>query len=180
MRDDGTWQTKSHISEKERYQRYLASREWAVLKNLVRGRSKGVCEHCRSRPASQVHHSTYIRKYKEQLSDLQHVCADCHEYLSGKTEFDLSIYYCPPYPGDIYGDHLADHPRYSAYRDAWIALWFSYYDIEQNLEWWCNRDNFPIEAWIAGEIETESPTKWRIKEGLSRASQYCSGITEPY
>jgi hypothetical protein len=72
----------------EKRQLYYASREWAILKEAVRKRSRGVCEWCRNAPGTQTHHQTYERLYCEQLDDLLHVCAPCHEFLSGKRGRD--------------------------------------------------------------------------------------------
>ena len=72
----------------EQYHRYLASREWALLKNKVARRSFGLCENCHNDEATQVHHLTYARIYKERLVDLQHVCNNCHEFLSARTDTD--------------------------------------------------------------------------------------------
>lgn len=70
------------------YGRYLASREWAVLKAQVRRRSGGNCERCRLSPAKETHHLTYERLGRERLEDLQDVCRGCHAFVSGKTDFD--------------------------------------------------------------------------------------------
>jgi hypothetical protein len=70
------------------YQRYLASREWAVLKEQVRQRSRGLCERCARRPYEQTHHVTYERIGAEHLDDLLGVCGLCHEYLSAKRASD--------------------------------------------------------------------------------------------
>lgn len=69
---------------KEKYQAYLASREWALKKQAVRERCSGICEHCGEEPMYSVHHQTYARLYCEDLADLLGVCDDCHRYLSGK------------------------------------------------------------------------------------------------
>lgn len=71
---------------REKYQIYLASREWGLLKKSVHLRSGGVCEHCLISRADEVHHQTYIRKYKERLSDLLHVCRPCHKFLGGYSD----------------------------------------------------------------------------------------------
>lgn len=73
---------------REKYHLYLASREWALLKEAVRARSRGVCERCRNSPTENVHHKTYERIYMEQPEDLIHVCRPCHEFLSGKNDYD--------------------------------------------------------------------------------------------
>lgn len=70
------------------YHEYLASREWAILKNAVRERSGGVCERCGLAPHTQTHHLTYERLGNERLEDLQGVCRGCHEFLSAKSSFD--------------------------------------------------------------------------------------------
>ena len=70
------------------YHRYLASREWAIRREAVRVRSLGVCERCHLLPMAQVHHLTYARIGREADSDLQGLCAPCHEYESGKRDID--------------------------------------------------------------------------------------------
>lgn len=72
----------------EKYHCYLCSREWKVRVMKVRKRSKGICERCKKNKATQTHHLTYIRKYKEKLSDLQDLCEGCHKYVSGKSDID--------------------------------------------------------------------------------------------
>ena len=68
------------------YKRYLASREWAVLKRRVRERSQGWCERCRARPYQETHHLTYERIGRERLEDLQALCRPCHAYESGDPD----------------------------------------------------------------------------------------------
>jgi hypothetical protein len=82
------------------YQRYLASREWAVLKRMVRERSYGACERCgagRLDPnesnIAAVHHLTYERIGHELLEDLLGVCAGCHAWLSGLSDIDPVVEY---------------------------------------------------------------------------------------
>jgi len=77
------------------YQRYLASREWALLREAVKMRASitgdpayAVCERCNGAPVRATHHLTYERVGRETLDDLLGVCAGCHEYLSGKSEED--------------------------------------------------------------------------------------------
>ena len=67
------------------YQRYLAGREWALLREQVRERSGDHCENCFMEPQQAVHHLTYKRIGHENLEDLMAVCNDCHEYFSGKS-----------------------------------------------------------------------------------------------
>ncbi len=74
--------------ERERYQQYLCSREWSVLKEAVKRRCGGICERCKHYQMNHVHHLTYIRKYQELLEDLQAQCMPCHEYTHGKRDRD--------------------------------------------------------------------------------------------
>lgn len=67
---------------------YLASREWALLKEQVRVRSGGCCERCAVGDHEQTHHVTYERLGHERLDDLLGVCEACHLYLSGKSDDD--------------------------------------------------------------------------------------------
>lgn len=77
---------------KSEYHKYLASREWALLKNAVNERSKGGCERCGIGKHEATHHLTYERIGKESLDDLVGICEDCHEYLSGKSTEDPAKY----------------------------------------------------------------------------------------
>jgi hypothetical protein len=72
----------------ERYQTYLASREWGLKREGVIRRSGGICERCRRHPGRAVHHLTYARLYDERLEDLQHICGGCHDYQHGKSPHD--------------------------------------------------------------------------------------------
>jgi replicative DNA helicase len=74
--------------EREKYQYYLCSREWAVLKEGIHKRAEGVCERCGQYPIDAVHHLTYARKYAEELDDLAGWCKHCHEYTHGKALWD--------------------------------------------------------------------------------------------
>ncbi len=75
-------------NESERYNLYLASREWAVKKQAVHERAGGLCERCRRHPIAAVHHLTYIRKYNEDLMDLQAICRGCHDFVHAKSNTD--------------------------------------------------------------------------------------------
>lgn len=80
------WKKLPNGSEKKHA--YYASREWAVLKEQVRERACHKCERCGSYENLQVHHQTYIRFYRERLSDLLYVCEQCHLFISGKSHSD--------------------------------------------------------------------------------------------
>jgi hypothetical protein len=76
---------------KEKYSAYLCSREWSVLKEAVKSRSKGWCERCTINPMDHVHHLTYERKYEERLEDLQACCKQCHEFIHAKSDADPAL-----------------------------------------------------------------------------------------
>ena len=73
---------------KEKYQMYLASREWAEKRDGVRKRSGGICERCNWNKSDHVHHKTYIRKYNEKPYDLQALCKGCHDFTHNKSDVD--------------------------------------------------------------------------------------------
>lgn len=79
---------RSGANDKERYHRYLCSREWGLLREQVRKRCGNVCERCHHFSMSHVHHLTYIRKYNERLEDLQGLCEGCHDFTHGKIDRD--------------------------------------------------------------------------------------------
>ena len=70
------------------YQEYLASREWALLREQVRARNGGRCERCWRAPHEDTHHQTYARVGCERLEDLLGVCRPCHAFLSGRSDVD--------------------------------------------------------------------------------------------
>ena len=79
------------MSERVDYGRYLASREWALLKEQVRLRCWGHCERCLVGSYEETHHLTYERIGHEVLDDLLAVCRNCHEFLSGKSDTDPAL-----------------------------------------------------------------------------------------
>lgn len=64
-----------------RYDEYLQSPEWKARRALVIERAAGLCEGCRLRPPTQVHHRTYRHVGREFIFELAAVCDDCHEVL---------------------------------------------------------------------------------------------------
>jgi hypothetical protein len=66
------------------------------LGEAVKRRSGGVCERCHKNYGSHTHHWTYIRKYRERLEDLGHLCVGCHEFETGLISIDPSLL-----PGEI-------------------------------------------------------------------------------
>ena len=80
------------------YGSYLASREWALLKEQVLERSGGICERCYNAPYQETHHKTYARIGHENVSDLLAVCSPCHRYLSAKSNVDPTLRDLPGWP----------------------------------------------------------------------------------
>jgi hypothetical protein len=76
--------------DKSEYHKYLASREWALLKNQVNKRSGGKCERCMVGNYDSTHHITYERIGHEKIEDILAVCEGCHKFLSGKSSADPS------------------------------------------------------------------------------------------
>jgi len=79
---------KTIENPRDKYQAYLCSREWSVLKEEVHKRSGGRCERCKTLPGNAVHHLNYERKFNESLDDLQHNCHPCHNFTHAKSGFD--------------------------------------------------------------------------------------------
>lgn len=63
------------------YNQYLKTDKWRKKRAAVLERAKGLCEGCRSKEATQVHHLTYDRVGNEMLFDLVAVCDECHEVI---------------------------------------------------------------------------------------------------
>lgn len=77
--------------DREKRQAYYCSREWGLKKEAVHQRSGGVCERCHKNPGEAVHHKTYIRLFNELLTDLWHLCSDCHDFVHGRGDVDHTI-----------------------------------------------------------------------------------------
>lgn len=89
----------------EKYQKYIASRDWGILKNLVMRRAQGICEYCYLRAATAIHHVTYARIYNERLDDLRAICEECHLHEHGLDASVDRFEACPrcDRPGEITG-----------------------------------------------------------------------------
>ena len=78
----------------DKYEAYLCSPEWAAKRLAVLRRARNTCEKCKASRATQVHHLTYIRKYRELLTDLIALCGECHEAIhkpKESVENDISV-----------------------------------------------------------------------------------------
>lgn len=127
----GEWR---HIADdREKYQAYLCSREWALLRNAVRERCGGKCERCKVNEMDCVHHLTYARKYDERLDDLAGWCNSCHEFTHGKSDHDpaerspIVIPFCGRLVKTFY---LAGKITGTDWRDAIVPNW-----SEENHSW---------------------------------------------
>lgn len=66
--------------QKLAHDQYLQSDAWRDKRAAVMDRANGLCEGCRQRPATQVHHLTYAHHGNELLWELVAVCRGCHEH----------------------------------------------------------------------------------------------------
>lgn len=64
-----------------KYINYLKSTEWEIKRQLVLSRENNKCQTCNSTSNLHIHHWTYVRIFKEELSDLYCLCSDCHSNL---------------------------------------------------------------------------------------------------
>jgi 5-methylcytosine-specific restriction endonuclease McrA len=64
------------------YINYIRSAEWKAKRLQVLTRDKYLCQVCKKKLATQVHHKTYARFGHELLEDLLSACRSCHGILS--------------------------------------------------------------------------------------------------
>jgi hypothetical protein len=60
------------------YSWYLGSAFWRERREHILLRANHTCEKCGKRPATEVHHLTYLRVFNEFPSDLVALCRQCH------------------------------------------------------------------------------------------------------
>lgn len=66
-------------AESERYEKYLQSLQWQILRQAVLDRALGQCEICgQGAERLEVHHLHYERIYHEWPVDLVALCISCH------------------------------------------------------------------------------------------------------
>lgn len=70
----------------EWYTNYLQSDEWANKRGLVFDRCNKICEGCRLKEATVVHHKTYANVGREFLFELVGVCERCHTEIHKQAE----------------------------------------------------------------------------------------------
>lgn len=69
------------FNRKTAYYWYLNSRFWQERRRHAFILAKGTCEECKERKATQVHHLTYLRIFRELPTDLAALCETCHAKL---------------------------------------------------------------------------------------------------
>lgn len=63
------------------YSEYLMTENWRAKRRAVFERCGQVCEGCRERKATEVHHITYEHIYDEFLFELVGLCNECHSRM---------------------------------------------------------------------------------------------------
>lgn len=83
-----------HESKPTFYQAYLNSPGWRAVRNAALHRAGFKCYTCGGRRDLQVHHLTYERLGAERNSDLQVLCANCHEgqHIRDTEQSEAGIY----------------------------------------------------------------------------------------
>lgn len=77
------------------YHKYLKSFTWHLKRHLRMIYAGHKCELCGNRKGLQCHHRTYIRLYREKLSDLQILCENCHKLADEKRRYSKALQtYC--------------------------------------------------------------------------------------
>jgi 5-methylcytosine-specific restriction endonuclease McrA len=79
-RDRSEWRTK--------WNAYLQSPEWALLREQVLERFGRRCAICNAKGALSVHHRTYERAMHEDVQDLTALCSACHKLFSKRLAPD--------------------------------------------------------------------------------------------
>lgn len=68
-----------HVRFQAWYSAYLLSPEWRARRDAAMNRDQHLCQGCRRKAATQVHHLTYARVGRELLIDLTSLCDECHD-----------------------------------------------------------------------------------------------------
>jgi hypothetical protein len=69
---------RSALNRLTAYGWYLGSAFWRERREHILQRANHTCEKCGKRPATEVHHLTYLRVFNEVPSDLLALCRQCH------------------------------------------------------------------------------------------------------
>lgn len=71
------------------YNAYLDSPKWAEKRQRVLERDNYLCQACRTRKATQVHHLSYKHVKREPLFELVSVCDVCHVFITQMDRGEL-------------------------------------------------------------------------------------------
>src|SRR5262245_39740263 len=66
------------LNHRSAYEWYRCSPSWHERRQWILKRARGICEMCRKRPATEIHHLTYKRVFNENPADLMALCRQCH------------------------------------------------------------------------------------------------------
>ena len=79
------WKPKKKLRFKKRvpikfksYNEYMASSLWRRRRKQILKRANYMCESCKIRKATQVHHKTYKHLFNEYPNELIALCGTCH------------------------------------------------------------------------------------------------------
>ncbi len=78
-------------SSRESYRAYLASPAWQEKREAAFRRCGGICEGCKSAPATEIHHVTYERFKRELPGDLAALCHACHRKADERQRVEKEI-----------------------------------------------------------------------------------------
>ena len=74
------------------YQHYLKTRHWKTTREKKLKLENYTCEYCKKRENLEVHHLTYIRLYRELMTDLAVLCDNCHHQIHHSKDFYDSFF----------------------------------------------------------------------------------------
>lgn len=78
------WRKHQRNQRRQAYNEYLRSDDWKHLRKIKLQFAEYRCERCGGTDKLQVHHLTYDRFGRENLTDLQVLCKTCHEDAHGR------------------------------------------------------------------------------------------------
>ncbi len=76
------------MNEREKFQKYIKSKKWNILRRKVLNRDNYTCQFCNSKKDLIVHHITYNNLFNETLNDLITICYKCHIKVHRKGDIN--------------------------------------------------------------------------------------------
>lgn len=75
------------------YVAYLRSDKWKRKRLAKAFQVNFICERCKtySKSSFEIHHKTYVRVFKEPLSDLMFLCPECHRILEAQKRRERKL-----------------------------------------------------------------------------------------